>query len=500
MMTKKIMLFLIVLFLPIMPVRAQEKVPFQPMPVESVHFKSAVGAFGVEMQKKEIYYFLVLDIIKPFDKEVFAEIHYENPLDKLKSIIEVKTVQPEDKKLELHSVPVTGLVKNIEYEVAISVYADREKTRLITEHVQKIKAFIDQRYLADIDEVVARVLTGEYDLALDIFKAQKMYTGSFQGRACFTLLDDFKQGKISEEYVKHFFHGLSCHYRKDFIAGIEEFKQAIAYKDNYPEAYFFLGFEYISLGQGKEAIPYLEKTITLKPDYAEALWGLATIYNDLGEKNKEKAYLLQAKSAFELQDNMDAASTIGRRLEELGQKTDGCEVQSRETSDAFEEGESLAACPDEIRYSHHLFNFNMTLPPTWTQVRMTRRKTAELGKIASIAFMPSSEAMGSGVVIVRVHLKMQQSPVSSLDDALARNMEVESHEEGFKVEGSPEKIKVTDIDALRYVFSEGDKRMSCVIILHGGYLYELNFGLYPLESYDKFYPDFEKMVQSIKFQ
>ncbi|WP_424360905.1 hypothetical protein [Methylocystis parvus] len=85
-------------------------------------------------------YFLSVDVIKPFENKVFAEFEFENPAGSKAAPLRVeRQIETVDKKLSVESAPVKGVQTSHIYTVALRVYADSEKTRLLTEHIQKIQ-------------------------------------------------------------------------------------------------------------------------------------------------------------------------------------------------------------------------------------------------------------------------------------------------------------------------------------------------------------------------
>lgn len=314
---KEFLAFLFLFLLGSFSFAREEQTPLL-SPVQSEYFKSTTGGFGIRFESRELYYSLFINIIKSFAQTVFAEIRYENPESPSLPIIQQKVIRPEDKELDLSSPSILGLKKGFDYEVTVLVYTDESKTKLLTEHKQKIKALVDQRYLGDWDGTLKYVLSGDNETAYDILRWQKaFFKESFQHTAALAVLDDFKKGTLNEDYVKYFFQGLSYHQKGDFRGGIEEFKENVSLVNNYPEGHMFLGIEYVSLGQGKEAISCFEQCIKLKPDYAEAYWGLASAYTLLGVKDKAREYLVKARGLFERQENQDAINGIDQQLQML---------------------------------------------------------------------------------------------------------------------------------------------------------------------------------------
>jgi tetratricopeptide (TPR) repeat protein len=72
---------------------------------------------------------------------------------------------------------------------------------------------------------------------------------------------------------------MSCGKYKE---AIEEYKKAINVKPDYAEAYYGLGNAYEDAGMHKEAIEEYKKAINVKPDYAEAYCYSGVVYGKLG--------------------------------------------------------------------------------------------------------------------------------------------------------------------------------------------------------------------------
>lgn len=315
---KRMMLVLVFFLVSGKFVFAQQEGVVQSSFTETGYFAAVEGIEGyqwmTDFESKSISYAVSLEIVKPFNKKVFAEIYFENPEDKSKPIIQEKVIGPLDKEMLVLSPPVLGLRRNAYYDLTILIYADTQKTELITKYADKIKAYMDGRYFGEIEEILGYALANDYDTAHDILKWRMKYSRTFIIESALRVLDDFKKGILDEDYVQHFSQGLQHHLKGDFKGGIEQFKKAVSLVNGYPEGYIFLGIEYISLDQGKEAIPYLEKCLELKSDYAQAYWGLGSVYGQLGFKDREKEYLLKARDIFEMGNDRNAVIGINNQL------------------------------------------------------------------------------------------------------------------------------------------------------------------------------------------
>jgi len=121
-----------------------EAVNDAPKPVTSEHFVTMDGGFLDRHEKgsnKDRYtYFLSVKITNPFEDKVFAEFEFENPADAKAAPLRVEMpIEPADKTLTVESPPVRGVQTSHNYTVTLRIFSDREKTRLLTEHIQKIE-------------------------------------------------------------------------------------------------------------------------------------------------------------------------------------------------------------------------------------------------------------------------------------------------------------------------------------------------------------------------
>ncbi len=289
-----------------------------PLPIKSEYFKTSIGGYDLNFKNKEIKYILGLDIIKPFKKTVFVEALFENPENKLLPLVVNKTINSTDNALVIYSPPIHSIKKGRDYNVSVLVYENEKKEVLITKHIQMIQAYLDDKFSGGIDEAIKSILAGNFSTAKEILQA---YSGiqkfDFPSTSSLAVLDDFKKGIINEDYIKHFFKGLSYHRNNEFNAAIKEFQDAVAVNSKYPHAYLYLGIEYISLDMPKEAVVFFTSCLQNKPDYAEAYWGMASSYDVLGESQKTEEYLQKAKKLFQQQGNDSAVNGINNRLKEL---------------------------------------------------------------------------------------------------------------------------------------------------------------------------------------
>jgi hypothetical protein len=95
---------------------------------------------------------------------------------------------------------------------------------------------------------------------------------------------------------------------------------------------------------------------------------------------------------------------------------------------------------------------------------------------------------------------MEKSSEVSLDEVAAKSMDAARVDsQGFKLESPTFKVKIKNIDAVKYAFSGGlMQNVLRYVILHNGFLYEINFAASTIEDFNKYFTDFEKSVQNIE--
>ncbi len=94
---------------------------------------------------------------------------------------------------------------------------------------------------------------------------------------------------------------------------LETFKEASELAPTDAKLYYNLSVAYLRAGDYTNAIKTMEKTIELKPDYKDARFGLALMYQDVGEKEKAREQLKY------ILENINPQDTFAKReLDELG--------------------------------------------------------------------------------------------------------------------------------------------------------------------------------------
>lgn len=86
---------------------------------------------------------------------------------------------------------------------------------------------------------------------------------------------------------KHLEDGIQLLYKSQFKEAVSELDKAIEYNNDSHEAYFYRASAYFNMKEVEKAKLDYQKAIDLKPDYADACFNLARIYDF--EKNYDMA-------------------------------------------------------------------------------------------------------------------------------------------------------------------------------------------------------------------
>jgi tetratricopeptide (TPR) repeat protein len=97
------------------------------------------------------------------------------------------------------------------------------------------------------------------------------------------------------ELKKLFEEGVAASRANNYDAAIEKFNAAAAVVPNCHDCYYNIGYAYLQKKDEKQAEAAWLKAVEIKPDYSEALNGLATLYNN--QKRFDEATAMSAKAA-----------------------------------------------------------------------------------------------------------------------------------------------------------------------------------------------------------
>ncbi len=97
------------------------------------------------------------------------------------------------------------------------------------------------------------------------------------------------------ELKKAFDEGVAASRANDFDTAITRFQAAVALQPTCHECYFNIGFAYLQKKDEKQAEANWQKALEVKPDHAETLTSLATLFNN--QKRFDEAAATSAKAA-----------------------------------------------------------------------------------------------------------------------------------------------------------------------------------------------------------
>ena len=93
----------------------------------------------------------------------------------------------------------------------------------------------------------------------------------------------YEKANTVKEGEEHFKSGLKAYLGKEYEAAIEEFKKSVKVNPANPASYSNLGYVYLDLNITDKAYEYQRKAIDIDPNFANAHYGLALIYKNLGD-------------------------------------------------------------------------------------------------------------------------------------------------------------------------------------------------------------------------
>ena len=93
----------------------------------------------------------------------------------------------------------------------------------------------------------------------------------------------YEKANTVKEGEEHFKAGLKAYLGQEYEAAIEEFKKSVKVNPANPASYSNLGYIYLDLNITDKAYEYQRKAIDIDPNFANAHYGLALIYKNLGD-------------------------------------------------------------------------------------------------------------------------------------------------------------------------------------------------------------------------
>lgn len=87
--------------------------------------------------------------------------------------------------------------------------------------------------------------------------------------------------------------GVALHDQGKYDAALAKYSEALKLDSSYQSAYYEMAYTLFATGKGNEALPYLEKLISLNPNSGEAFDLLGSIYDDNKQPDKAIKYYLR---------------------------------------------------------------------------------------------------------------------------------------------------------------------------------------------------------------
>ncbi len=158
-----------------------------------------------------------------------------------------------------------------------------------------------------------------YGLGLSLFKTGRMQDAIEQFRQAIALKQDY--------FEAHNNLGVTLVQLGRPKEAIEEYGQALVVKPDYIEARNNLGVALVQTSQPQEAIEHYREALRQKPDYVEALSNLGSAYKALGQYQKA---IEQYEKALKLRpDYVDALNNLGNAFSALGQYPEAIEYYDK---------------------------------------------------------------------------------------------------------------------------------------------------------------------------
>jgi hypothetical protein len=123
-----------------------------PSASKSEYFRTEGAMFVLNREQMAFQYWLLLSVSKPLPAHAIVEVIFENPTNKTSTLTLTRQVSALDKELKLESGHISGLKYRKNYGVEVRLFADGEKTKVISTHKQQIQYAIPPRELKRVTE------------------------------------------------------------------------------------------------------------------------------------------------------------------------------------------------------------------------------------------------------------------------------------------------------------------------------------------------------------
>ncbi len=285
--------------------------------LEEKHYEEAIEKYNQGLSTTNKMY-----LSNEMEKEVsrIKELIYEVELEQ---IVDKGEVVDQENQYDQE---IAKLKKSLERAKRI------EDSKLKEEEILKIKTSIDQVHSTEIelyleqcnDKVEHNKFDEGYDLILKAYNIVELMESPLlyhkeKEKVLYELINlatalynrkKYKKSievtskiiEINDEFVEAYYKtGLNFLYLKDFEKAIDYFKMTVDIDSNHAEAWNYLGYSYNKLEDQKSAIDSYSKALEINPKFPMALYNMANIYFSKAEYLKSIKYyerVVETESGF----------------------------------------------------------------------------------------------------------------------------------------------------------------------------------------------------------
>lgn len=148
-------------------------------------------------------------------------------------------------------------------------------------------------------------------------KGLELNPSEYNIKGALSILDDLKKGISTREYADNVFKGSLALVNEQYREAIPYFEKILTVKPEDLDAHYNIGVAYYSLKNYPKAIEFLKKAIELKPDDAEGRAFLGNVYYSAGQDEKARESLLAARDLFEQSGDKESLREIDAFLSEI---------------------------------------------------------------------------------------------------------------------------------------------------------------------------------------
>lgn len=172
-----------------------------------------------------------------------------------------------------------------------------------------------------------------------------------------------------------------------------------------------------------------------------------------------------------------------------------CEIYTKKEIPSYEDGEVVVACSDGITFSHELYSFQITVPPSYSFLSRVEPPAEDLGNIFSKGFFQKEKSPPIWFFIVLRNEKDKAIP--GWDELIKENIQQDFGNAATLID-KPKMIKIKGLEGCQYSHSFlGGIKVTTTIILNKNFIYKISFSA-PMKDYQNYESDLEKALSTIE--